>query len=234
MSRSFFFFFFLFWLATHPLGIDEDFDFVVWDVGQGSWMTWIHSDQCFHFDMGGEKYPSPVHKICGQRMNHVYLTHLDRDHINFLRRFMFRTARLCLYYPKQLKKLWMKKVDTCGFPPKQIRRISLGMKDNHSNEGSIIYLIAKKVLVTGDAPISQELKWYRKTPRGLRILILGHHGSKTSSSVKLLDWLRPEIALVSARKGKYGHPHPKVVRKLKARKIPLLKTETLGHIFFKL
>ncbi len=227
----------IFTFTSHPTSreVSYDFDFIVWNVGQGSWATWLQSNQCFHFDMGGESSPiKRVYKLCGGKMNHIYLTHLDYDHIRFLRRFASMVPRLCLHYPKLLKKAWMKKIKPCSFPFKGIRQISLGKKGDNSNEGSVVYLIAGQVLITGDAPISQELKWYRQIPGRLRILVLGHHGSKTSTSVKLLDWVRPRMAVASARKNKYGHPHQKVIRKLSQRKVPLLRTETLGHLFFKL
>ncbi len=229
-------FLFIFTLASHPIGREEvPYNFVVWNVGQGSWATWLYSNRCVHFDMGGETSPiKQVYKLCGQKMNHVYLTHLDYDHVRFLKRFISITPKVCLHYPKPLRKTWMRRIKPCSFSLKDVRQISLGERKNHSNGGSIIYLIAGQVLITGDAPISQELKWYRRAPRKLKILILGHHGSKTSTSVRLLDWTHPQMAVVSARKTKYGHPHPKVIRKLNQRKIPLLKTETLGHLFFKL
>ena len=230
-------FFLVFILISHPISKEAiyNFDFVVWNVGQGSWATWLQPNECFHFDMGGEFSPiKQVYKLCGRKMNHIYLTHLDYDHIRFIKKFMLIVPRLCLHYPKPSKKSWMKKIKPCSFPSKKIRQISLGKKGNDSNAGSIVYLIAKQVLITGDAPISQELKWYKQTPRRLKVLILGHHGSKTSTSVKLLDWVQPQMAVSSARKTKYGHPHPKVIRKLNQRKIPLLKTEILGHLFFKL
>ena len=228
-------FLFLFTFTSHPIGREVPYNFIVWNVGQGSWATWLQSNQCFHFDMGGESSPmAQVYKLCGQKVNHVYLTHLDYDHIRFLKKFMFIVPQLCLHYPKPLKKAWMRKIKPCPPPLQNIRQISFGKKKDDSNEGSIVYLIAGQVLITGDAPISRELKWYRQTPKSLKILILGHHGSKTSTSVKLLDWTHPQMAIASARKNKYGHPHPKVIRKLNQRKIPLLETEVLGHLFFKL
>ena len=226
---------FLFVVTSHPISNEVPYNFIIWNVGQGLWITWMKDNQCFHFDMGGEISPlKQVQRICSQKKNHVYFSHMDYDHTNFLKKFMRFTPRLCIYYPKPLKKAWMKRVKTCPSINENIVQISSGQKGNDSNAGSQVYLIAGQVLITGDAPISEELKWYKKLPQNLKLLVLGHHGSQTSTSVKLLDWTHPQMAVASARKARYGHPHPKVMNKLQKRRIPLLKTETLGHLFFKL
>jgi competence protein ComEC len=70
---------------------------------------------------------------------------------------------------------------------------------------------------------------------GSRILVLGHHGSRTSTSSLLLDHLpRLTAAVSSARFRKYGHPHARVRRDLAKRHIPLLRTEEWGNLHFEL
>jgi competence protein ComEC len=65
-------------------------------------------------------------------------------------------------------------------------------------------------------------------------LILGHHGSQTSSSQAFLTQARPGLAIASARRARYGHPHRKVVSRLRQKKIPTLTTEDWGSLFFSL
>jgi competence protein ComEC len=86
--------------------------------------------------------------------------------------------------------------------------------------------------VPGDSPIDQEKLWIHnfKLNRA-RILILGHHGSQTSTGKDLLKSLkRVRLAIASSRHRRYGHPHMKTQTALRARAIPLLTTEEWGTI----
>ncbi|WP_413584632.1 ComEC/Rec2 family competence protein [Bdellovibrio sp. HCB274] len=92
----------------------------------------------------------------------------------------------------------------------------------------------KRFLFPGDSPIKAESLW-----QGLpwvtnaRVLVLGHHGSRTSTSEELLDHLPVlKMAIASARWERYKHPHAEVIYRLKKRQIPLLKTEDWGNIWF--
>ena len=60
---------------------------------------------------------------------------------------------------------------------------------------------------------------------------IGHHGSKTSSSQALLELTNPRISIISAGyNNRYGHPHPEVVERLQALKLPFLQTGIEGSI----
>ena len=49
------------------------------------------------------------------------------------------------------------------------------------------------------------------------VLKVGHHGSKTSSSVEFLRYVSPELSLISAGfKNKFGHPVEEVIQRLEA------------------
>jgi competence protein ComEC len=64
-----------------------------------------------------------------------------------------------------------------------------------------------------------------------RILKVGHHGSRTSSSVALLESWRPQIALVSAGRGNtFGHPAPEVLERLEAIGARIYRTDRDGEI----
>ncbi|MBK7961611.1 MAG: hypothetical protein IPK04_10715 [Bdellovibrionales bacterium] len=65
----------------------------------------------------------------------------------------------------------------------------------------------------------------------IKVLILGHHGSKTSTSEALLQRLpRLKFAIATARESRYGHPHFVVLNRLRQHRIPILRTEDWGHI----
>ena len=63
------------------------------------------------------------------------------------------------------------------------------------------------------------------------VLKVGHHGSKTSSSDKLLQYTSPQFALISAGiKNKFGHPHQNVISKIKSSDINILRTDKNGAV----
>ncbi len=65
------------------------------------------------------------------------------------------------------------------------------------------------------------------------LLVLGHHGSRTSSRRPLLDAVSPSLAIASAGlENRFGHPHPETVAELERRGIPLLRIDRDGAVLF--
>lgn len=208
-------------------------NFIVWNVGQGSWATFIDASNCVHFDMGGEVFPTQVLNLCSNKLNSLFLSHTDWDHISFIKRFKNNVAFFCLVYPTTSIK-FLNKIKRCPQLHGAVKKIYSGNSAKSKNASSIVYLVENQVLLPGDSPISEEKTWLKKLKKPTPILILGHHGSATSTSVALLKRLRPKLAVASARKKKYGHPHRKVARKLTRFRCPLIRTEEHGHIFMQI
>ena len=69
------------------------------------------------------------------------------------------------------------------------------------------------------------------TPAPSRILKVAHHGSRTSSSRELLDYWRPQIAVISCGRGNtFGHPAPDVLRRLDAIGATIYRTDLDGQV----
>ena len=111
-------------------------------------------------------------------------------------------------------------------------------KGNYVGNNSSLVLLMRSAgpsfLFTGDMEIDSEEKFLRRYTAidfGELILKAGHHGSKTSSSDQFIDFLRPELAIVSAgRNNIYGHPHPGVLDTFSKYNIPVLETAKNGSI----
>jgi competence protein ComEC len=225
-------------------------EFVVWNIGQGQWTTWIHDNECWHFDVGGE-FKDQIQKIrpiCALRKNRIFLSHWDWDHIGFLPKLITGNWNLCLAarpggIPKNNTRInLIKNLRPCSSNPvKKIWDVNNGdpqtamkLKNRSNNHDSnVFYLPRIGILIPGDSTSNEEKLWLHRVPPETFGLVLGHHGSKGSSSEFLLAHL-PVLkwAVASQRFRRYGHPHPEVVARLRRLRIPLLKTEEWGNIHF--
>jgi len=220
---------------------------IVWNIGQGQWVTEVHPQACLHYDLGGEKnITEKVEKLCRNRPNYLFLSHWDWDHISFAAPYAARVRTSCLVKlpagtASPHKRRFIEKIPLCR--PEQLRQLSSRVKVIYeafpkprrtSNELSrVIYSRGFRVLIPGDSPSNQEKTWSSEAPAFTAGLILGHHGSRTSTGLKLLDSLKNlRWAVSSARQRKYGHPHREVIERLEKVKVPLLKTEDWGHLHF--
>ena len=109
-----------------------------------------------------------------------------------------------------------------------------------SNDGSIVGKLVygeSSFMLTGDATIYTEnlISWNEEeSTLDVDVLKLGHHGSRTSSSILWLEKVSPEVAIISAGKNnRYGHPNSEVLERLSDLKISYLSTYQKGNIIFK-
>lgn len=209
---------------------------VFWDVGQGQWTTWIQKRECHHYDMGGEKLPKQVLRRCRSNKNFLNISHFDWDHISFVSDNLRTGLHLCLSSSPDLHKLkyrsLRKKIMSLMRCKSPSQKVQPEESSPHKNNQSIVYFVKNLIALTGDAPKSVEEKISRRRLKNIRILGVGHHGSATSTSPVFLGRMpRLKLAVVSARKSKYGHPHVRTLATLKKFKIPVLRTEDWGNIF---
>ncbi len=85
-------------------------------------------------------------------------------------------------------------------------------------------------LLAGDIEQSQERELLaRGVLEPVRLLLVPHHGSKTSSSEAFIDALAPSIAVVqSGYRNRFGHPAPEVVKRYEQRAAAVVATPECG------
>lgn len=87
------------------------------------------------------------------------------------------------------------------------------------------------ILFTGDASIKREqeiLQYFQET---IDVLKIGHHGSKTSTSMAFISSLQPQYGIISTSKNnRYGMPHKKVIDILMMHRIKYYITSLDGSI----
>lgn len=219
--------------------------FIIWNVGQGSWATEVHQSFCIHYDQGGEKDPSKqVLRFCRKKENYLFLSHWDLDHLSFVGKYSRMAEKICLARrpqgtPSASKLKLFDRIKICPeAKTKSVGRFSRLLfrpwRARSSNDKSdILFSSQFRILLPGDSTKAQEKFWGEFAPAHTKGLVLGHHGSYTSTSRNLLDHLsKLQWAVASARKLRHGHPHPKVAALLLKKRIPLLKTEDWGHLHF--
>lgn len=236
-------------VAIAPAHLDQ---FIVWNVGQGLWTTYSSPSHCEHSDMGGEFLPeSEIRKECGEKSNAVSISHWDWDHLGFLPQASRFLKGLCVRnvpparVPSESKGHALGAAHLCVSnstlfllsPTVQTLYPSNGesLNSKRENENSRVLVLADRFLQPGDSPLKSEKTWIQrialKESRQIRWLVLGHHGSRTSTGENLLKTLpRLRGALISARKKRYGHPHSETLQRVKAQHIPALNTEDWGTL----
>lgn len=103
------------------------------------------------------------------------------------------------------------------------------------NDGSVVILAGSRphrVLIPGDIEAAAE-RALIQSGRALaaEVLVVPHHGSRSSSSAAWLHRVRPEWALISAgRWNRFGHPHAEVLERLAAVGTGVRRTDIEGHL----
>lgn len=109
-----------------------------------------------------------------------------------------------------------------------------------ANERSCVLKVSSdfgSILLTGDIEKRAEASLINNNKQNLPadILLVGHHGSRSSSSTAFIDAVSPQIALIaSGFNNRYQFPAAEVVQRFQDRQIPLLNTADSGALLVKL
>ncbi|MCI8331986.1 MAG: MBL fold metallo-hydrolase [Clostridiales bacterium] len=111
-------------------------------------------------------------------------------------------------------------------------------KSNLNNSSIILRFVYGNTafVFTGDAEEKAERKMldaFADKPLACDFYQVGHHGSATSSTLELLEALKPTYAVISCGKDNdYGHPHSEITKRLDAQGIIYYRTDEKGSILF--
>lgn len=101
------------------------------------------------------------------------------------------------------------------------------------NNCSIVVRLAygeASILFTGDAGEDIEARLVDEYGPALRskVLKVGHHGSRYSSTSAFLSAVSPEVAYIEVGDNNYGHPHPEAVSRLASAGAEIVRTDLSG------
>jgi competence protein ComEC len=231
------------WLATTEKP-PAPLYFHVLDVGQGSSAILQHGDHAMLFDLGPaygaasatRQVVLPVLRYLGIRqLDYVVISHDDSDHSGDwpLLRARYPNAVLVTDIRRLAPRF------NCLDLPASWRGIELqalragSYQAEPANEDSCAVLIDTglyRLLLPGDAG-RREMMLLSQIKKPVDVLVLGHHGSKTASSLAFLQKLKPRLALASSGlHNQFGHPAAETRARLSLLQIPLRNTATDGAI----
>jgi len=199
-----------------------------------------------------------LHNTGVNKLEALIITHPDQDHfggaMTLIKMFPVKEIWASKCSLKERKPDWQKLIREANKRNIPIRHVHRGVlwKENffeirtlhpvedvctEANEGSVTVRLkglGHSAVLTGDLTVAGE-KEIMKTDIYLKsdILKLGHHGSKTSSSVPFVTAVNPSYAIIpSGRRNKFRHPHKQVLNRLDSLHIPYINTAQKGTITF--
>ncbi len=225
------------------------------DVGQGQSLALISDSGSVVIDCGtssmginaGDKTASVLMKKGVYRINSLILTHLHADHANGVERLLERIDTENVILPENYENSeWSDIIiDACNaFDIKltyvdtlysltsneyELKLYPVCQTGDENERGLFIsgnILSGGSFLVTGDAGADTEKAFIEKYGKiKADLLVVGHHGSNTSSCTEFLDAVSPVYAIISVGYNNYGHPSDKVIGRLLDRGISVYRTD---------
>ena len=187
-------------------------------------------------------------------MDALILTHLHSDHVNGAPEVLMQLDVDTLYLPLQpdedgylprilsaarkagTRIAWVTEDIALALGPMELT-IWAPLLSGDENENCLIIMAREddfEAFITGDSLAAAEwLLCSRHDLPDAEVLVVGHHGSKTSTCEAFLEEIRPDLALISVGYNTYGHPHAAVLDRLEAHHIPVLRTDEEGNITVK-
>ena len=227
------------------------------DIGQGDASLIICDDKAMLIDAGENDMGTSVQLYLSKQgitsLDYVIGTHPDSDHIGGLDVIITKFDCDTVFMPDFTKdtKTYRDVVNAISYKSAKLINPEVGdvytlgsasftiIAPNDSyedaNNASIGILLThgeNTFLFTGDAEEEAEADILKN---GLSIdadvLHVGHHGSKTSSSVEFIETVSPEYAVISCGiDNSYGHPHAGPLNTLRGVGAKLFRTDEQGSI----
>lgn len=245
----------LLWQPPRPAS--GEFDLLAADIGQGNALIVRTARHSLVYDAGprysaesdaGHRVLVPLLRALGERVDTLVVSHRDADHIGGARAVLAmqpQAALLSSIEPEhELQALrpathceagqqWQ--WDGVTFTVLQPQAADYAVRSK-PNALSCLLRVSngrQAALLTGDIEQPQEARLVADPALAalLRadVLLVPHHGSKTSSSAAFLDAVQPQVALLQAGyRNRYGHPAQAVMQRYQARGIRVLASPHCG------
>lgn len=246
-------------LASWFVPMTNDCCVTVLDVGQGQSIILQGGGKTFVVDCGGSYSDDAADKTAETllsmgiyRIDGLIITHYDEDHAGGAEMLLTRITAEALYLPA-----WEDDEQTAqrlsGYSFGEVylmeQDLELSWEDstltiitsdirNSGNESSLCVLFQSAgcdILITGDrGTLGEKLLMRQYDLPELDVLIVGHHGSKNSTSLELLEETKPRIAVISVEKdNRYGHPAQEILDRLEEAGCQIFRTDEDGTVIIR-
>jgi len=239
-----------------PRPAEGRYDVLAADVGQGSAVLVRTRTRLLLYDTGpayggdanaGERVLAPLLRARGDdRIDRLVLSHRDTDHVGGAEPLLSRwpVDELLSSLEPGHRLLGLAKTD---------RRCDAGQSwswdgvrfdvlhppaSDHArplkpNAKSCVVRVSGaqgSVLLAGDIERAQEASLVAAgAPLASDVLLVPHHGSRTSSTAAFLDAVRPSVAVIQAgHLNRFGHPVAEVLARLRARGVMVVDSPSCG------
>lgn len=208
------------------------------NIGQGDSTLIINKNKTYLVDTGGDiKNDLAINSLIPYfrkrkiyKIDYVFITHYDVDHYYALGSLKKYFVVGDVFDYTNIKKY------SGPLPFENLNNFQDVASDE--NEKSLVLkftLGTSKILIMGDSDIKIEnLILSNNLDVDVDLLKVGHHGSKTSSSLEFLKACSPKEAIISCGyKNKFGHPNKEVLERLNKLNIKIRRTDLEGTIRYK-
>ena len=236
----------------------DDFRLTALPVGQGQCLLLQSGSQVYVIDCGGDNPEETADEAAAallsqgiRRLDGLILTHYDDDHDGGTDYLLSRIPADTLYLPvtaetdqmEHYESLYGEHIQWISSKTELFDgRIGITLypapSDTTGNESSMSVLcqvVNCDILITGDTTAKDERKLVQKeTFPDLEVLVVGHHGSKTATSLELLHATTPDIAVICVGKDNiFGHPAKETLERLQLFGCTVLRTDKQGIVIIK-
>ena len=243
----------LLWQTPRP--VHGQFELLVADVGQGNAVLVRTARHALLYDAGpryspesdaGHRVLVPLLAQWGERLDVLVLSHRDQDHIGGARAVlaMQPQARLWSSLPAGHALAQGRPSQRCAsgqgwewdgvhfewLHPPPGDDPSLGPSNAHSCVLRIA-VPGSAVLLAGDIEAAQERALVQRGLAPVDLLLVPHHGSRTSSTASFVAAVQPRLALVQAGyRNRFGHPAAEVVDRYRAMAVAVVDSAHCGAL----
>jgi len=172
-----------------------------------------------------ETLKTTLHSKGITHLDSLIITHSDSDHSGSLEKVLDDF---------EVKNLISDPIDTLYYGNIRLYGLNRSEITGNINEDSLIFMLnvdSIRILLLADIGAQSEEDLVMRYNRlKTDIVKLGHHGSATSSSEKLISSIQSRLAIISCGVNNYGHPSPVVLNRLTQFKLPWVITRQSGDI----
>jgi competence protein ComEC len=244
-------------LLWQPSRVSQgEFELLAADIGQGNAVLVRTARHTLLYDAGprfsresdaGQRVLVPLLRALGERVDLLMLSHRDSDHTGGAPAVlaMQPSARLLSSIEDGHELQALRPSTRCQAGQRwewdavtfEVLHPSAADYDVKSKPNTLSCVLRvsngrQTALLVGDIEAAQELRLAtgaNASSLKADVLLVPHHGSKTSSSAAFLDAVQPQWALAQAGyRNRFGHPVESVVARYQARGIRLIRSSECG------